>query len=90
MQKDMNMYLIKASEFVSSDIVEQQIEEEFLNKFASLEHYEARKISLVGSTKRVRHGIFYEKILTKMNKKNSIKDTEQKTKEKNKTQKQYP
>ena len=45
-----NVFDKNISEFVSSDILEQQIEEEFLNKFTSLdlqhEYYEARKNSL--------------------------------------------
>ena len=51
--------------FFSSDILVQQIEEEFLNRFASLdlqhEYYETRKNSLE-IKKKVRFGIFYEKI----------------------------
>ena len=59
----------KDIKIVSSDILEQQIEEKFLNKFASLnlqdEYYEARKNSLEIKKKKVRFGIFYEKIHVK-------------------------
>ena len=64
-----NVFDQDRSEFVSSDILEQQIEEEFLNKFAFLdpkdEYYEARKSSLEIKKKRSRFGIFYEKIQAK-------------------------
>ena len=57
------------SNFVSSEILERQIEEEFLNKIGKLDenddYYEARKNSLEILKKRAWCCIFYEKIKTK-------------------------
>ena len=62
-----NVFDQDISEFVSSEILEQQIEEEFLNKIASLDpndkHYEARKNSFdLKKKKKSRLGVFHEKI----------------------------
>ena len=65
-----NVFDQDISEFVSSEILEQQIEEEFLNKIPSLdpndEYYEARKNSFElkkkKKKKRARLGVFHEKI----------------------------
>ena len=69
-KKYQNVFDQDISEFVSSDILDQQIEGEFLNKLASLgpkdEYYEARKNYLeIQKKKGARFGIFFEKIQAK-------------------------
>ena len=88
------MFNQQINEFVSTEILERQIEKEFWNKLCPLDsqydYYEAEKNSLeIKKTKEHRAGlrVLDEKVKAKK-KKNSIKDIEQKQRDEEKYQKQ--
>ena len=90
------MFNQQINEFVSTEILERQIEKEFWNKLCPLDsqydYYKAEKNSLeIKKTKEHRAGlrILDEKVeAKKKKKKNSIKDIEQKQRDEEKYQKQ--
>ena len=90
-----NVFNQQINEFVSTEILERQIEKEFSNKLCLLDpqhdYYEAEKNSLeIKKTKEHRAGlrVLDEKVKAKKKKKNSIKDIEQKQRDEEKYQKQ--
>ena len=82
-----NVFDQSISDFASSEILERQIEEEFLNKIAKLDqndnYYEASKNSLELQKKKL-DTVFPRKNQAKKGIKNTIKDTDEKPKEEEK------
>ena len=81
-KKYLNVFDQDIGDFISSEILERQLEEEYLNKFAKLdpqdEYFDAKKKFIRNSEKKDFDSIFSMKKSRQKTQKSSIKDIEQK------------